>query len=124
MEAPTRDETILVLEAILAESRRGEGGVAGGRQLRSAYIFLTERLFRQAQEEGALDPDIDAGSLALLFVSLMVGVHVMKLEFGGTLEMKPLLAVVDEMLERLAPLSGGGRAEIDDGALVSIGGNE
>lgn len=124
MEAPTREETILVLEAILAESRRGEGAVAGGRQLRYAYIFLTERLFRQAQEEGALDPDIDAGSLALLFVSLMVGVHVLKLEFGGTLEMKPLLAVVDEMLERLAPLSGGGPGEIDDGALVSIGGNE
>lgn len=124
LEAPTREETILVLEAILAESRRGGGAVAGGRQLRNAYIFLTERLFRQAQEEGTLDPDIDAGSLALLFVSLMVGVHVLKLEFGETLEMEPLLAVIDELLERLAPRLDGRLGQLDDSALVSIGGRE
>lgn len=106
-EAPAREETILVLEAILAEARRSNGSLGGGRQLRDAYLFLTERLFRQAQEQGALDPAIDARSLALLFVSLMVGIHVLHLEFGDSLEMKPLLGLVDEMLARLAPGGSG-----------------
>jgi AcrR family transcriptional regulator len=106
-EAPAREETILVLEAILAEARRSNGSLGGGRQLRDAYLFLTERLFRQAQEQGALDPAIDTRSLALLFVSLMVGIHVLHLEFGDSLEMKPLLGLVDEMLARLAPGGSG-----------------
>ncbi len=79
-EEPTREETILVLEAILSDARRSDELVAGQRQLRDAYLFLTERLFRQAQELGALDPTIDTDGLALLFVSLMVGIHVLSLE--------------------------------------------
>lgn len=102
-EAPAREETILALEAILAEVRRGGRTAAGGRQLRDAYVFLIERLFRQAQGQGFLDPAIDARSLAVLSVALMVGIHVLNLELGEVLEMKPLLGVVDEMLRRLEP---------------------
>jgi AcrR family transcriptional regulator len=122
-EAPTREETILVMEAILAEARR-EDAPAGGRQLREAYLFLTERLFRQAQEQGSLDPGVDARGMALLFVSLMVGIHVLSLELGDGLDMRRLPEMVDVMLERLAPLPSPSVDDVDDDALVSIGGQK
>jgi AcrR family transcriptional regulator len=101
--AHTREETILVLEAVLADARRSEDLVAGRRQLREAYIFLTERLFRQAQTAGALDPGIDPEALALLFVSLNVGIHVLALETPDVIEMEGVLGIVNEMLHRFAP---------------------
>lgn len=123
-EAPAREETILVLEAILADARREGDSPARGRQLREAYVFLTERLFREAQEQGALDPGIDARGLALLFVSLMVGIHVLSLEFGESFDMKPLREMVDELLERFAPRPSRRMDDIGDDALVSIGGQQ
>lgn len=122
-EAQAHEETILVLEAILAEARREEGCRSGGRQLREAYIFLTERLFRQAQEQGGLDPEVDARGLAVLFVSLMVGLHVLSLELGEELDMKPVPEMVDELLERFAPRVSQSEGPIDDGTLVTIGGS-
>jgi AcrR family transcriptional regulator len=123
-EAPAREETILVLEAILAEARREEGCRSGGRQLREAYIFLTERLFRQAQEQGALDPGVDARVLAVLFVSLMVGLHVLSLELGDNLDMAPVPEMVDELLERFAPRTSPSEGSVDDDTLVAIGGSK
>jgi AcrR family transcriptional regulator len=123
-EEPTREETILVLEAILSDARRSDELVAGQRQLRGAYLFLTERLFRQAQELGALDPTIDADGLALLFVSLMVGIHVLSLEMKDAMELEPLLGVVDEMLRRLSPQPCEDLDGVDEGVLVAIGGRE
>jgi len=122
-EAPAREETILVLEAILADARREAGDGPGGRQLRDAYVFLTERLFRQAQEQGALDSSIDVRSLSTLFVSMMVGMHVLSLEYGEALAIEPLLAAIDDLLERLAPQADI-NTELDDTALVPIGGTE
>lgn len=123
-EEPTREETILVLEAILSDARRSDELVAGQRQLRGAYLFLTERLFRQAQELGALDPTIDTGGLALLFVSLMVGIHVLSLEVKDAVELEPLLVVVDEVLRRLSPQPCEVLDGVDEGVLVAIGGKE
>ncbi|MFH0916429.1 MAG: TetR/AcrR family transcriptional regulator [bacterium] len=123
-QEPTREETILVLEAILSDARRSDELVAGQRQLREAYLFLTERLFRQAQDEGALDPAIDTGGLALLFVSLMVGIHVLSLEVKDAMELESLLGVVDEMLRRLAPCPCEDLDAVDEGALAAIGGKE
>jgi len=126
-EDPTREEAILVLEAILADARRPEDLMAGRRQLRSAYLFLTERLFRQAQEAGTLDRRVDTRGLALLFVSLMVGIHVVGLEVGDASELEPLLGVVDEMLLRLTPGAGDDRDETGEdglvGAVVAVGGS-
>lgn len=121
-EAPTREETILFMEAILAEARREADAPVGARQLREAYLFLTERLFRQAQEQGVLDPGVDARGMALLFVSLMVGIHVLSLELGDGLDMRKLPEMVDLMLERLSPLPSPSVDDVDDDALVSIGG--
>ena len=94
----TRDETVLVLEAILADAREArstgtgmESGPGSGRQLRGAYLMLTEWLFGRAQETGALDPRIDTEALAQFFVSLMVGIHVLSLEFESGLDVKPVL---------------------------------
>ncbi len=123
-EAPTREETILVMEAILAEARREADAPAGGRQLREAHLFLTERMFRQAQEQGALDPELDARGLAMLFVSLMVGIHVLSLEFGDSLDMRKLPEMVDVLLERLAPPLSPSVDDLDDAVLVSIGGQK
>jgi AcrR family transcriptional regulator len=129
MEPLTRDETILVMEGILADSRNSTASLGSGRQLRDVYVFLTERLFQKAQDDGALDQSIDARGLASLFVSLMVGIHILRLEFGEALELRPLLAAVDEMLLRMAPDSGGADmrsllgADEDDLA-VWIGGRE
>jgi AcrR family transcriptional regulator len=129
MSPLTREETILVMEGILADARDSTLSLGSGRQLRDVYVFLTERLFQKAQEDGALDPAVDARGLASLFVSLMVGIHVLRLEFGEALELGPLLAAVDEMLLRLAPDSRGANvrdvldADEDDFA-VSIGGRE
>lgn len=125
----TRDETVLVLEGILADARDSSSSVGSGKQLRDAYLFLTERLFRQAQEEGSLDPAVDARGLASLFVSLVVGIHVLHLEFGESLSLGPLLAAVDEMLLRLGPVTEGGSAPYLPGddmndLVVSIGGRE
>ena len=110
----TRDETVLVLEAILADAREArstgtgtESGPGSGRQLRGAYLLLTEWLFGRAQETGALDPRIDTEALAQFFVSLMVGIHVLSLEFESGLDVKPVLSVVDEMLLRLGPVASG-----------------
>jgi AcrR family transcriptional regulator len=109
----TRDETVLVLEAILADAREARSTGTGresasgtGRQLRGAYLLLTEWLFGRAQETGALDPLIDTEALAQFFVSLMVGIHVLSLEFESGLDVKPVLKVVDEMLLRLGPRGG------------------
>jgi hypothetical protein len=113
-----------VLEAILAEARREEGCRSGGRQLREAYIFLTERLFREAQEQGALDPEVDARGLAVLFVSLMVGIHVLSLELGESLDTTPVPEMVDELLERFAPRMSQSEGSIDDDTLVTIGGSK
>jgi AcrR family transcriptional regulator len=123
-EAPAREETILVLEAILAEARREEGCRSGGRQLREAYIFLTERLFRQAQEQGALDPGVDARGLAVLFVSLVVGIHVLSLELGENLDITPVPEMVDELLERFAPRMSQSEGPVGDDTLVTIGGSK
>ena len=128
-EPVTRAETVLVMEGILADARSADPSGGGGRQLRDAYVFLTERLFRRAQAEGSLDPSIDARGLASLFVSLMVGIHVMHLEFGEALDLRRLLDAVDEMLLRMAP--GAGRVDArassdadEDALVVSIGGME
>jgi AcrR family transcriptional regulator len=123
-EAPAHEETILVLEAILAEVRREEGCRSGGRQLREAYIFLTERLFRQAQEQGVLDPGLDPRGLATLFVSLMVGIHVLSLELGESLDMRPLPEMVDELLERFAPHMSQSEGLISNDAFVTTGGSK
>jgi AcrR family transcriptional regulator len=122
-EAPAREETVLVLEAILAEARRQEGCPSGGHQLREAYLFLTERLFRQAQDQGALDPGVDARGLALLFVSMMVGVHVMSLEMGDSVDMSVLPRMIDELLERFAPRMSPSEGPIDDDTRITIGGS-
>ena len=98
----TRDETVLVLEGILADARQ-ERSSGSGRQLRQAYLLLTEWLFGRAQETGALDPRIDTEALAQFFVSLVVGIHVLNLEFESDFDIEPVLAVVDEMLRRLGP---------------------
>lgn len=129
LEPLTRDETILVMEGILADSRNSTASLGSGRQLRDVYVFLTERLFEKAQADGALDPTIDARGLASLFVSLMVGIHILRLELGEALELRPLLGAVDEMLLRLAPDSAGGdlRGLLDSGEddlAVLIGGRE
>jgi AcrR family transcriptional regulator len=129
MQPLTRDETILVMEGILADSRNPTASLGSGRQLRDVYVFLTERLFQKAQDDGALDQSIDARGLASLFVSLMVGIHILRLEFGEALELRPLLAAVDEMLLRMAPDSGGAdmRSLLDadeDDLAVWIGGRE
>jgi AcrR family transcriptional regulator len=128
-EEVTRDETILVLEGILADSRSSTESVGSGRQLRDVYVFLTERLFQQAQDEGVLDPAINIRGLASLFVSLMVGIHILRLEFGEALEMRPLLDAVDEMLLRMAPAECDADARDltaadDDDLAVPIGGRE
>ena len=120
-EDPTREETILVLEAILSDARRSDELISGKRQLRGAYLFLTERLFRQAQEAGVLDAGIDTGGLALLFVSLMVGIHVVGLEIGDTAELEPLLGVVDELLYRLSPHLGQDADVMAEGASLAVG---
>lgn len=106
MQQLTREETILVLEAILAYSRSQPGTSTSSRQLQDQYVFLTEELFREAQRQGVLDSAVDAKGLATLFVSLMVGIHVMRLEFGDALELRPLMSAVDEMLLRMAPAGG------------------
>jgi AcrR family transcriptional regulator len=107
LDPATRDETLLVLEAILSDARdgdvRADGSSGKGRQLRPAYLRLTECLFGRVQETGALDPRIDTEALAQFFVALMVGIHVLSLEFGPDLDVKPVLNVVDEMLLRLGP---------------------
>ena len=123
-EEPTREETILVLEAILSDARRSDELVAGQHQLRHAYLFLTERLFRQAQDQGALDPTIDTAGLALLFVSLLVGIHVLSLEVKNADELEPLLGVLDELLRRLTPRPYAEPGGVDEGALVAMGGKE
>jgi AcrR family transcriptional regulator len=123
----TRDETVLVLEGILADARSGTGSAGSGRQLRDAYVFLTERFFREAQTQGALDPSVDVRGLASLFVSLMVGIHVLHLEFGEGLELRPLLDAVDEMLLRMAPTATGADAPVFAGTAGfagPIGGTE
>jgi AcrR family transcriptional regulator len=102
----TREETILVLEGTLAESRHPVATAVEGRGLQRSYVLLTEQLFRRAQAEGALDPAIDAKGLASLFVSLMVGIHVLRLEYGSDLELRPLLTAVDDMLLRMSPKRG------------------
>lgn len=104
MQQLTREETILVLEAILAYSRSRPGTSTSSRQLQDQYIVLTEELFKEAQKQGVLDRAVDAKGLATLFVSLMVGIHVMRLEFGDALELRPLMSAVDEMLLRMAPV--------------------
>jgi len=123
----TKDETVLVLEAILADARE-ESSAGSGRQLRQAYLLLTEWLFEQAQETGALDPDMDTEALAQLFVSLMVGIHVLNLEFGTGLDVDPVLNMVDEMLLRLGPRASEGRGrnteEAAEESVVSAGSDE
>jgi AcrR family transcriptional regulator len=99
----SREATIVQLEAILDDARRSEELVAEGRQLRRAYLALTERVFRQAQMTGELDPDLDTQGLAAMLLACMVGVQVLALEVEDVREMEPVLQVIADMLRRFAP---------------------
>ena len=98
-----REANILQLEAILDDARRSDELVAESRQLRRAYLALTERVLRQAQLTGGLDPDIDTQGLAIMFLACMIGVQVLALEVEDAVEMEPVLQVITEMLRRFAP---------------------
>ena len=98
-----REANILQLEAILDDARRSDELVAESKQLRRAYLALTERVLRQAQITGGLDPDIDTQGLAILFLACMIGVQVLALEVEDAVEMEPVLQVITEMLRRFAP---------------------
>jgi TetR/AcrR family transcriptional regulator, transcriptional repressor of aconitase len=98
-----REANILQLEAILDDARRSDELVAESRQLRRAYLALTERVLRQAQLTGGLDPDIDTQGLAVMFLACMIGVQVLALEVEDAMEMEPVLQVITEMLRRFAP---------------------
>ena len=91
------------MEAILDDARRSDELVAESRQLRRAYLALTERVLRQAQLTGGLDPDIDTQGLAIMFLACMIGVQVLALEVEDAVEMEPVLQVITEMLRRFAP---------------------
>jgi AcrR family transcriptional regulator len=98
-----REGNILQLEAILDDARRSDDLVAESRQLRRAYLALTERVLRQAQITGGLDPEIDTQGLAIMFLACMIGVQVLALEVEDAREMEPVLQVFTEMLRRFAP---------------------
>jgi AcrR family transcriptional regulator len=105
-----REANILQLEAILDDARRSDEFVAESRQLRRGYLALTERVLRQAQATGGLDPALDTQGLAVMFMACMVGVQVLALEVEDAVEMEPVLHVFTEMLRRLAPPSAEGGA--------------
>lgn len=102
--ASVREETVLVLEEILAESR-GPDGPHRRREAQGAHLARLETLVRQAQTAGGLDDTIDPWAFAVILLCCINGARVLALELQGAVDMDEVFAALQSVLFRLAPSS-------------------
>ena len=102
--ASVREETVLVLEEILAESRAPDGPHRR-REAQGAHLARLETLVRQAQTAGGLDDTIDPWAFAVILLCCINGARVLALELQGAVDMDEVFAALQSVLFRLAPSS-------------------
>ncbi|NLT34959.1 MAG: TetR/AcrR family transcriptional regulator [Gaiellales bacterium] len=99
-----QDETMLVLEEILAE-HRGDGSRLRRRDVQQAHLATLEQLVRQAQEAGGLDREIDPWAFAVILLCCINGVRVLSLEMEDSIDMDEVFGALQSVLFRFAPSS-------------------
>jgi AcrR family transcriptional regulator len=98
-----REHCIVGMESALAAARYG-GAVAEERRhmWRGAFDF-GEMLLRLAQDEGEVDPTLDAQALSRVLLAAWVGLGVFSLDFGDELGTEECFRTVVQLLRRCAP---------------------
>jgi AcrR family transcriptional regulator len=96
-----RDQTILVLEWILAEARANDPAQGTRGVVEEAQLSIIETLVRRSQEAGGLDPGIDPHAFAVILLSCLVGVRVVALELTESVDMDQVFEALQDVLLRL-----------------------
>jgi AcrR family transcriptional regulator len=99
-----REQTMLVLEWILAEARLDGPSQGTRRVVEEAQLLTIEDLVCQAQEAGGLDEAIDAHAFAVILLSCLVGVRVVSLELQESVDMDQVFEALQDVLFRMAPV--------------------
>jgi AcrR family transcriptional regulator len=100
-----RDMTILRLESALVAARHGGSFAEERHEMLSQVVSFIESLLREAQQAGEIDPAVDAHNLATTLVGAWVGLDLLALDFEEQIDREGTLAVIVEVLRRLAPPS-------------------
>ncbi len=93
------------LELALAAAREPEGVGRLVREARRAVVEMVERVIRQAQAAGEVDPALDPRATAQLLLAFTLGLGQLRLELGEALEIEPVFDAMLRMVRREAPTS-------------------
>ena len=94
-----RDGMILLLESILA-AVRGRADEESSTLLDMDIVDSVISLVERAQEQGGIDPDVDAAGLALLILSSLQGLQVLIVLFGDKIDTESATATLLEVIHR------------------------
>jgi TetR/AcrR family transcriptional regulator, repressor for uid operon len=98
----TRRKTLMALETELAAARWPEAIGGDHRAMRQSELRFTERLVRNAQSVGEIDPAIDARSLAALINAIGFGMYWMTLQLEDEVSPLPVVALLERILHAFA----------------------
>ena len=94
-----RDGMILLLEAILA-AVRGRADKESATLLDMDIVDSTISLVERAQEQGEIDPEVDAAGLALLILGCLQGLQLLIVLFGEKIDTEPATTTLLEAIGR------------------------
>ncbi len=101
-----RDGMILLLESILA-AVRGRADEESSTLLDMDTVNSVISLVERAQEQGAIDPDVDAAGLALLVLSCLQGLQLLIVLFGDKIDTESATATLLEVIHRFETIAPG-----------------
>ncbi len=97
------EDTLLALETTLVAARHSPGLAAERRAAMLKVVAMVERVIRQAQAAGEIDPALDARALTYMLLACSHGTRLLALELGGDIDTDSVLEVLGIMLSRFAP---------------------
>ncbi len=101
-----REGMILLLESILA-TVRGRADEQSSTLLDMDIVDSTISLVERAQEQGGIDPDVDAAGLALLVLSCLQGLQLLIVLFGDKIDTESATATLLEVIHRFETIAPG-----------------
>ncbi len=101
-----REGMILLLESILA-TVRGRADEQSSTLLDMDIVDSTISLVERAQEQGGIDPDVDAAGLALLVLSCLQGLQLLIVLFGDKIDTDSATATLLETIGRFQTSQSG-----------------
>ncbi len=101
-----RDGMILLLEAILA-AVHGPADEQPSTLLDMDIVDSTISLVKRAQEQGEIDPEVDAAGLALLILGCLQGLQLLIVLFGDKIDTEPATTTLLEAIGRFQTSQSG-----------------